>query len=353
MIAFFIVFAAVLYLAEKYSLGHSLDGVEFQTRTDRILVEPEESFLWSVRIANKKRMMVPGLRIREHVPEGLFFEDTKEPVEKSRGSGLISTMYLAGMEEVMVRRRVLLKKRGRYFFRGLTAEAGDLLGITQTTGYYQALEEIVVKPERYHSETLPLLLGGYLGEFSAKQSILEDPVLIRGFREYTGREPFRAISWTQSARHDRLLVREFERMADVSCTVLLNTDGPEENRGELLERCFSIVRSICEELEKKQIPYDFYTNGIIAGAMGSWNRVEEGVGGSHLETVLEGLGRMTYETREREEEFLARVLRGNVGRRGTILITPEAGEATTQMTERLKERTGQHVLVITAKEQEE
>lgn len=59
-------------------------------------------------------------------------------------------------------------------------------------------------------------------------------------------------------------------MTDLSCTILLDVECRDEEReAELLEQCFSMVRSICEELEKQRIAYDFQTNGVIAGAMGN------------------------------------------------------------------------------------
>ena len=36
---------------------------------------------------------------------------------------------LKGRQKTELERRVLLKKRGRYFFRGVSAEAGDFLGL--------------------------------------------------------------------------------------------------------------------------------------------------------------------------------------------------------------------------------
>ena len=63
-------------------------------------------------------------------------------------------------------------------------------------------------------------------------------MLIRGFREYTGREPLRSISWVQSARQSRFLVKEQENMTDLSCTILLDVECRDEEReAELLEQC--------------------------------------------------------------------------------------------------------------------
>lgn len=221
------------------------------------------------------------------------------------------------------------------------------MGFQTVLGLYPELREVVVKPEPCLHEKLSLLLGGYLGEFAVRKSLFEDPILTLGFREYTGREPFRSISWTQSARLGRLLVREQECTMDLSCSVLLNTEySGREGSMELLEQCFSLVRSICEELEGRRIPYDFRTNGVIAGAMGNWNQVDEGLGAGHLETVLEGLGRMTYDHRESAETFFMRVRKGIQAGKSLLVVTPERGEELLRMFRALEERSGRKVLVI-------
>lgn len=49
MIFLLIVLGLLLYFAERYSMAHVLDGLTFETETDRILVEPGESFAGKLR----------------------------------------------------------------------------------------------------------------------------------------------------------------------------------------------------------------------------------------------------------------------------------------------------------------
>lgn len=359
MILFLVMSAAALYAAEKYSMEHGLDGVSIHTTLGKMLVEPEEPFSWTTSVLNRKRMMVPYLKLKEQVPDGLRYAESGILVAEEKNSAAQSVLYLAGGQETKVSRNVHLTKRGRYFFRGASVEAGDFLGMDTLTKSYQELEEIVVKPLPCMTAELDLMLGGFLGEYAVKNSLLEDPVLSIGFREYTGREPFRSISWTQSAKYGRLLVKQFECTADLSCQILLNmdcgrnyADGKEEQMGILMERCFSIVRSACEKLEQKKIPYGFMTNGIIAGAMGSWKQVEEGLGAGHLETVLEGLGRMTHERRETMDEFFGRVRKGIHGAESFLVVTPVREERVLSLVQSLEERAGKKVLLLCAEELE-
>lgn len=351
MILFLIVFGVILYAVEKYSMKHGLDRVSLSTSVDKVLVEPDEPFTWTMTVKNAKRMLVPYLKISEQVPRGLLFDENNEPVEKKGVMGLRSVLYLAGNQQTELTRTVKLTERGRYFFRGASVECGDFLGIQTSLENYPEIEEVVVKPRPCPHGEISLLLGGYLGDYSVRNSLFEDPVLTIGFREYTGREPFRSISWTQSAKHNRLLVKQQECMADLSCTVLVNTECRKSKHvSALLEKTYSMVRSLCEELERKHISYDFYTNGVIAGAMGNWKRVEEGLGAGHLETVLEGLGRMTYDCSEPVDDFFLRVLKGVRGGSSFVVVTPERTELLDELVAGLSERSGRKVLVISAED---
>lgn len=351
MIWFLVILGVVLYFVEKYSMQHALDQVSLVTSLNKAVVEPGEEFTWTMTVKNGKRMMVPYLKIKEQIPIGLTFAENGETVEKKGISGLNSILYLSGNQKTELVREVKLPARGRYFFRGSSVEAGDFLGFETSLDNYPEMTEIVVKPAPSPYGDVALMLGGYLGDFAVRNSLFEDPVLTIGFREYTGREPFRSISWTQSAKHNRLLVKQQECMEDLSCTVLLNTECKKNDEvSGLLESSFSMVRSICEELEKKRVSYDFHTNGVIAGAMGNWKRVEEGLGAGHLETVLEGLGRMTYDHRETAEVFFARVLKGVRSGNSFIVISPERTEELDKMVAELSERSGRKVLFICAEE---
>lgn len=351
MIVFLLIFAAALYYAETWSLEHGFDKVTLETSTDQVLVEPGGEFLWIMTVRNGKRMMAPYLKLKESVPQGLIYAEDGEPVEKKGTTGLYTSLYLAGRQKVELKRKVCLSSRGRFFFRGASAEAGDFLGLKTTTETYTELKEVVVKPRASESVTLTELLGGFLGEHSVRESLMEDPVITIGFREYTGREPFRSISWTQSAKNNRLLVKQYDCTTDFSCTILLNTDcAAGEDRAEKLETCFSMVRTVCEKLEQKKIAYDFLTNGIIAGAMGSWVKVGEGLGAGHLETVLEGLGRMTYDHRESAVEFLDKTIEGVRSGRTFILVTPGTGEELLAEARRLETVSGRKVLILCAEE---
>ena len=186
MIVFLGVLGLLVWLAEKYSMDHVLDGLDFATALDKTVVEPGEDFSWTMTINNRKRLMVPDLQMREQIPTGLVFSENGENVAAKSSGDHLSVLYLKGTPEDGVRAEGPFKKRGRYFFRGVSAEAGDFLGLQTALETYPELKEIVVKPAPSGWEELPRLLGGYAGEYVVKRSLFEDPVLIRGFKGIHG-----------------------------------------------------------------------------------------------------------------------------------------------------------------------
>ena len=89
------------------------------------------------------------------------------------------------------------------------------------------------------------------------------------------------ISWKHSAKVGKLMVKNSDYTTDANAAVVLNMDlGTQEEK----EKCLEIVRTVCEHLEKEQIPYQFLSNGD-AGTL------EEGYGKKHMDQIMKNLGR--------------------------------------------------------------
>ena len=197
---------------------------------------------------------------------------------------------------------------------------------------------------------LAMLLGGMIGDISVNRFIFEDPMLTIGFSDYTGREPMRDISWTQSARLGRMMVKNYDHTLDLSATVILNVEYPKDIdfRPELIEKCFSAGRTVCEALEAKRIKYGVLTNATSSGALGLWSQVGDGLGRSHLMSILEGLGRATYSCTMPFSRLADLASRKNEDGRYYVVITPVMTNRDALAISRLKALKGGGVHIIDA-----
>lgn len=330
MSAFFIVFLILLAFAlQKHLEAHGLDALREDAEFDTAIAEPEERFHLVITLTNTRKRYIPFLRMEGKLPPELCLL-----AENGRNRDVTTTdprsfgfsTWLHPLQQVRFQLPVSAARRGRYVLPSLTVCGGDFLGLKRQERAMAFFREMVVPPKALSAPELGIVLGSFLGEFSVNRFLYEDPVLTVGFREYTGQEPMKMISWKQSARAQGLMVRKYDYTVEPSAMVLLNVDTDASRKPELLEQCFSLARSVCETLEDRGIKYIFATNAAMAGAMRDPSLVEEGLGQRHFAVVLESLGRALHMARCSCDQLLFRFSSGYSPVCGRIVITP-AGEA--------------------------
>lgn len=358
MFKFLIVLLALAVVLQIKSVRNALASVRYHTTVSKLIVNPDEAFEVVSVIENTRRWPLLFIEMQESLPAGIELKaDGLYTVSYQSGSGraddailkLYSTIYLMPRQRLKRRIPASLPARGRYTLQGASFWRGDFFGFRQTFRRFDCLSEIVVVPAP--AGDLPALcaLGGFLGNVSVRRFVMEDPIFTVGFHDYTGREPQKDISWMQSAKAGRLIVRQYDHTLEPSVTVLLNVECAESGQdAALLERCFSLARTVCEHLEKQGVKYAFLTNATTAGVVGRWSAVADGLGNQHLNTILEGLGRATYDCTEPFEQTVERAVQLAESGRSHIIVTPYGHPALGDGVDRLRAVTGGEAAVIPA-----
>lgn len=355
IVLFLILFFLFLYLyaVERDSAGWILRRLTYEARCDLPLAEPEQPITLISQTEN--RGWIPALYV--HITESLPPEATlladEEWIRENTRRGK-TEIAVSDVTALLPHRRrtselrFTLPRRGWYRLGRATIGAGDFLGLKEEFRRDNTRLEVVVMPRRCEIPAITQVLGGFLGDISVRRFILEDPVLAIGFREYTGREPMKAIAWNQTARNGALMVKQYDHTVDASVSVILNTEGGSE---EDIERCYSITRTVCEELERKGIPYEFRTNGDLDGPVESLSFVAEGLGQQHLSTILYGLGRGNCRALSGFEKLVSRASKCKRSNLGYILITPPLTEEQAKLAARLRSE-GSTLCVLTGEGEE-
>lgn len=320
MLIFLILLVLCAAGCELLSLRQGLKGVGYACRPSVSVAEPGEEFELETVISNDKWLPVSFLEAVQALPHDIQLNAYlgrfhSEPLV----SRLYSTCYLGPRQKLTRRVKASLPQRGRRLISDAQIAAGDLLGLSRRSQTVPIFHEIVVLPRRIDAPDLSQALGGFLGEVSVRRFILEDPMLTVGARDYTGREPLKAVSWKHSLRAGKLMVKEFDYTVESSVTVVLNVEGGD---GEGLERCFSLARMAVEQLEARGLSYGFLTNAATAGAIGRWSEVSAGLGAGHARAILEGMGRATYDLQEPFATLALRAARRSEQGRAHIVVTP-------------------------------
>ena len=352
MLLVFVIAAVALVLVLEFRLSrNALTHVREDHWPEERLVDPEEVFHLTLSVENTAKRYVLFLGLEEQLPKEFETPLNSRYLRRSAEGGryISITTWLRPYQQVQFRVPVSIAQRGRYVLHSLKVSGGDFLGLREEVRRLERFRAVIVAPKEAPEAGLSEVLGGFLGDVSVRRFLHEDPVLTAGFREYTGREPMKAISWMQSARGQGLMVKTYDHTAEPTVSVLLNVDSEEPEREELLEKCFSLTRTVCRTLEDRGIAYDFLTNADLLGAETERTELGDGLGTQHFTAVLECLGRASYYTRFSAEQLLENALETRETR-GRILITPGAEFAQSQSLRRLRELSDGNLLVLRAAE---
>ena len=345
----FVIFAVLLALAAEFLfVGKDLENVIGDYYPEANVVDPDEPFQVRIRLKNKSRRFIPFLRVTAQFEKHVQPQAGAVSADVWGNPNVSFSTWLRprqGLERVIP---VAISQRGRYVFRPLRLTGGDFLGLREQHKTCDRFCEVVAAPREAIMEGLPDMFGGFMGEVSVNRFILEDPVLTLGYREYTGREPMKMISWSQSARGGGLMVKKYDYTLEPTVSVVLNIDTRHPQGEELQEICYSLARTVCALLEKRGVKYAFTSNAILAGGLSDPGALTEGLGQRHFGGILEHLGRATGQCSLSCDRLLEKESNRSSAA-GRILITP-ADDASSRALNRLREASGGNLLILKAQE---
>ena len=342
----------LLAIAQKYWAGETLRKLSLESAGDCLLAEPGQRITWQITLRNHSPLPALFARLQLHFPVNTVFEANDVWV-KGHCRQTLQYWHVEEKFSILPRRSVKrsvafsLPERGQYSIGSYRLSAGDLLGFRE-----EALNgpggKIVVMPREAHGRKSMDALGSFLGDRSVRRFILEDPILTVGFRDYTGREPMKTISWSRTATAGSLQVKQFDYTAQQTAMILLDVEGGQPDE---LEGCFRLMRSVCQTLEARKIPYGLRTNGSLPGPLGQMFFLAEGLGSSHLTTILYGLGRADYACYYSLRYLTQQALQNRKQNEAYILITPRITDSVNIYMRKLHAAMGNPVCVLTGDEE--
>lgn len=341
-----VVIGCLAVLEHKWA-GYALKSLDIHTSCDCPLAEPGQPVTWSVTLDNYSCLPIPFVRLVQGFPS-----EAKPVADKAWWKAYCREnimswdaeyrMTLRGRRSVTRNVTVSFEQRGVYPVGSYHLSAGDLLGFREAKCHGNG-RNVVVMPHHTRQQTAIDAVGGFLGDISVRRFILEDPILTTGFRDYTGREPMRAISWTRTAQAGNLQVKQYDYTAERHVVVLLNTEGADEQQ---LEECLRLTRTVCEKLEQRKIPYGFRTNANLPGPVGKIHTMVEGLGEQHLHTILYGLGCADRTCFHSFRYLTRKTLKNRKSSEAYIVITPDDKGDVRNCIQELSSAAGAQVCVL-------
>ncbi|MBR6007121.1 MAG: DUF58 domain-containing protein [Clostridia bacterium] len=326
MLVFFIIIILVALALQLFSIRNANDhrNIRYECKPSVPSCEPGEEFTVFSSVSNLGRMPSPVIRIEEHFPYDLNVHESDQfniKVLTDTHRIYRSVVVMRGRQQVRRFLRASIDKRGEYCFSFADFHAGDFLGFKEFDYKMPNDGRIVIYPRRLADSSFLNAFSSAMDDIALKKLLLEDPISVCGYRDYTGREPMRQISWKQSAVRNSLIVKQFDPVWQQSVCIALDAQyhGEFTNYYPEQELCFSIARTICEYLEEKRIGYRLITNAIITSGLSSFSS-SGGKGGS-FHKILYALGSAKNGCVCTVEELMTAVCSGTDRRRTIVFIS--------------------------------
>ena len=295
MLVLFAIIIVVALIIQDYSVRNARnhDKIRYDCAPSVRSCEPGEEFLVFSVFSNLGLKPTPIVRIEERFPkelEVLEAEQFNVKVLTDDYRIFRSTVLARSHQQVKRYLRASIAQRGEYRFSYADFRAGDFLGFKEFEYRMHNDHSIVIYPARIENADYLKTFENAMDELALRRQLLEDPISVCGFRDYTGREPMRQISWKHTAMHNSLIVKQFDPVWQPSVCIALDMHyhGGYDMYFKRQELCFSIARTCCEYLEEKAIGYRLVTNAIITNEVSSFTSI--GGKGGAFQSILYALG---------------------------------------------------------------
>ena len=117
------------------------------------------------------------------------------------------------------------QRRGVFRLGPWDLETADPLGIFKVTQHYPATTTIMIYPRASNLPNLELPRGRAPGRATSAQRAAEETITVGGIRQYAQGDSLRRVHWPSTARHNHLMVREFDREPSGDVWLIVDMDA--------------------------------------------------------------------------------------------------------------------------------
>lgn len=197
-------------------------GITYTVTLEKSEVFEGEEITVTEELSNNKKLPLPYIKTEIVAPSSLDFGENAK--ENKEGICCIPSVFSLKKTEKCKRvRKIKCTRRGMFEIGAASIYGSDIFGLTEfTVPVENAREFLTVLPSPLSSENFALENKQLFGDIPVRRFICDDPFLVSGAREYSGREPVNGISWSASARTGSLMVNVKDHTTSARVLILLN-----------------------------------------------------------------------------------------------------------------------------------
>lgn len=196
-------------------------NLSYTAKLERQEVFEGDSVALTEELNNAKALPLPFVKSEIIAPSSIDFgvgaRSSKEDL-----CYIPSIFSLKGNERCTRTRRIKCTQRGAFEIGSTSLYGGDLFGIGHFTLFTENREKLTVLPSPLSAEDFYPNSKMLSGDIQVRRFICEDPFLISGAHEYSGREPMNTVFWNGTARAGRLMALNKDFTTCSKALIMLN-----------------------------------------------------------------------------------------------------------------------------------
>lgn len=198
-----------------------LKGIEY-----KISLSTHEAFEGDIieiveEVSNRKILPVPWLKSEISTSRWLDFVGTKAAT--ATDSRFVPSVFVLKPHQKCTRVwKVKCLKRGVFTMNDTSVVSCDVFGLVSTTMKVGTDETLTVLPTPCAELANDMSNREFYGDIIVRRFLCEDPFIISGAREYSGREPMNRFHWNSTAKQNKLMVYNNEFTTTNTALVIMN-----------------------------------------------------------------------------------------------------------------------------------
>ncbi len=297
LLIFFFIVIFIGYYVSDYYIRIVFKNISLKRELSKNRVFPGEEFKVNVFVENRKLLPISFLNIKEQMPRQMERKYSDNGKIGSEGAGYSDSYFIAGRERVRRSYPVHIKSRGVYILKNMEVSISDFLGVHKESRKVEDYFEIVVFPRLKSLVGDRIISNSILGDNTVKRWIYDDPMYVKGIREYTYGDRMKDIHWNSSLKNNKLLVKDYDFTSDREVVIILNTQYKRPLWMEIdpqgIDRGCEIAAAVAEEFLNLGIATGIWSNSHIISYYGDLlDKVPPSLKG--INGILEFCGRIGY-----------------------------------------------------------
>jgi len=295
---FFIFMVFVLSLLGDVTRYKGFNKLKIRRELNTSEVIEGEELKITTYVENNKWLPISYLVVEEKMPANLpRIKEEGSVIDGGANIHYTNRYSILWFQRIKTMYKIKALNRGTYLIKNINVAIGDAFGFGYNYTELEDFLEILVYPKLIDTNKLSFNCTNLQGDAIIRRWIYQDPLYIKGIREYNREDRMKDIHWKSSLKMNKLMVKECDFTSEKEVVFIINNQF-----GEILfetidkkavEEAIRLAASLAAKALDEGAAAGMWTNAYILSYEGN-NKQEVQPSLNSYKSIMELCARMDY-----------------------------------------------------------